>query len=52
MNLNFHNNHPNADFKGRARLDIKLEGWPGTTAVGLISGALIAITHLILKARR
>ena len=42
---------PNIDLNGRANLDIKLDGWPGTAAVGIVGATLIAITALILKLR-
>ena len=40
---------PNIDLNGRANLDIKLDGWSGTAAVGIIGATLIAITALFLK---
>ena len=42
---------PNIDLNGHANLDIKLDGWPGTAAVGAIGVTLIVITALILKFR-
>ena len=42
---------PNVDLKANANLDIKLDGWPGTAAVGIIGATLIAITALWLKFR-
>ncbi len=40
---------PNIALNGHANLDIKLDGWPGVTAVGIIGATLIAITALFLK---
>lgn len=40
---------PNIDLSGHANLEINLDGWPGTAAVGIIGATVIAITALILK---
>ena len=34
-----------------ANLDIRLEGWPGTAAVGFLSAAFVAVVALWFKSR-
>ena len=43
---------PDADLSAHANLDIHLEDWQGTAAVGLIGVTVVAVVALILGARR
>lgn len=43
---------PTINVDSKATLDIKLEGWPGTTAVGILGAVAIVICGLFLKYKR
>ena len=50
MNLNSNpDTRPNIDLDAHANLDIKLDSWQGTTAVGLICVAVVTIFGLYFK---
>ena len=42
---------PTVSADAKVNLDIRLEGWPGATAVGFLGAALVAICGLFLKFR-